>query len=353
MNETWYAGLDAHSSISSVVILDEDGEVVYEKDGFRTCEKQLQKHLSHSGKNVIVHLEASTIHEFVGDLIEEEVQEVIASDPRQNDLISSTGGGDLEEAYQLARLLRLDEYQPVHRETDNSKRVYREAFLEYLRVNQDQARLKQSTQMLFQKWGLHESGPTKLDSPHKRARILDRVDEQHLKSILNDRFDELSMLIDKKKKAKKRVKLLEERFPVIQEYRKMPGGGFYTSNGFVAKILNPFRFGTRKQLYKYAKLAVKESESANEKKGGAHLNPAGHGLLKNVFFRVFIGARSTKERNGYSRFYEVSLSKSCNDSTDARLNTARKICDVMWSMWKNGTAYDDDQVRHPDDPLGS
>lgn len=268
MKDTWYAGLDAHSRISTVVILNEEGEIVYEKDSFRTCKQELITHLSHSGKNVRVNLEASNVYEFVGDLIEDHVEDVVISNPRENDLISQTGGGDYREAHQLARLLRLGECSRVYRETDTDKRVYREAFLEYVRVNEDQSQLKQNTQLLFQKWGLQRSGSTKLGRSQDRERILERVENEHLRGILRDRFEELSVLLEKKKKAKQRVESLEQRFPVIEEYRKMPGGGFYTANGFVTKVLNPFRFKTRKQLYKYARMAVKTSESANKKKGG-------------------------------------------------------------------------------------
>lgn len=353
MEETWYAGLDAHSTISSVVLIDEEGDVVYRKDGFRTCKKELLNHLSHQNKSVLVHLEASNMCEHVGDLIEDHVQEVVVSDPRQNDLVSETGGGDLEDAHQLARLLRLQEYNRVHRETETRKRTYREAFQEYVRVNNDQSQLKQKTKLLFQKWGLHTSGSTNLEKPQDRARILERVQPEIRRGMLRDRFDQLSLLLEKKEKTKERVEELEHRFPVIEKYREMPGGGFYTANGFVAKVINPFRFKTRKQLHKYARLAVKGSESTNKKKEGDHLNPAGHGLLKDVLYRVYTGSLNTKEENGFSRFYKVSLGKSCNDKAAARLNTMRKICDVMWSMWKKDTAYDDDRVRHPDDPLGS
>jgi len=353
MRDTWYAGLDAHSRISSIVILDEDGQVVYEQDQFRTCQKELIKHVSHSGKDVLVLIEAANVYEFVGDLIEDHVQEVIPSDPRKNDLVSETGGGDWEDAHQLARLLRLGEYSRVHRETNMNKRVYRDAFLEYNRVNKQQSQLKQNTQLLFQKWGLHTSGHTRLKTRQNREEILDRLQQTTRGEILRDRFDELRFLLEKKEEARKRVQALEHHFPIIEEYKKMPGGGFYTANGFVTKVINPFRFKTRKQLHKYSRLAVKQSDSANKKKSGTHINKAGHGMLKDVLYRVYTGALNTKKENGYSRFYKVSLSKSCNGKTEARLNTMRKICDVMWSMWKNNTAYDDDRVKHPDDPLGS
>lgn len=353
MKETWYVGLDAHSRSSTVVIQNEDGEVVYEKDSFSTCKEEFVKHLSHPDKNVRVHLEASNICEHVGDLIEDLVQEVIVSDPRKNDLVAKTGGGDRTDAYQLARLLRLDGCNPIHREKSIEKRIYRDAFLEYVRINKDQARLKQRTQLLLQKWGLHNNPSTKIHTPEARTRLLERVEIEQLKFILKDRFQELSLLLEKKQKAKQRVVMLEDQFPIIKKYRKMPGGGFFTANGFVAKVINPFRFKTRKQLHKYARLAVISSESAEKKKGASRLNKAGHGLLKQVLYRVFTGALSTKEENGISRFYKITSKKSINGNAAARLNTMRKICDVMWSMWKNNNAYDDDRLTHPDDPLGS
>lgn len=349
----WYAGLDAHARISSVVIIDEEGDVVFVNDQFRTCKQELRDVLSQPVDRLVVHLESGNVHEDVTELIEDHVHDVVVSNARKNDLVTRTDGGDKEDAHKLARLLRLDEFERIHPETDQKKKNYRDSFLEYVRYNDRQAQIKQNTKMLLQKRGVHRTGSTKMETEEDRARLVDRIDDRTLSSILSDRMEQLQHVIEKRDAAKQRVLMKEEVFPVIGRIKKMPGGGFYTANAFVTEIMNPFRFKDRKQLHKYARLAIESSTSANEQKSGKHINNDGRGMLKDALFNIWLGTKNRKDNNSIHRFYQVSLMQDWNDKTEARLNTMRKICDVIWSMWKNQTAYDDSQVVHPRDPKGS
>jgi len=343
---TYYAGLDAHSTISTVVVIDEAGEKVDVREDFPTCKRALLDALDQDADHLQVHLEASSIHRDIHDLIHNHVEEVVVSDPRQNALVENTGGGDRIEAHQLARLLRLGAYSRVYLEPDDRKRRFRKVVMEYIRLNEKQAKLKQSTQMFMQEEGLQRTGSTRLSTRENRRRILDRVDNSVITSMLKERFDELEMLLEKRGIAEERMHEHAKPFPVIQRYDAMPGGGIYTGSVFVAIIRNPFRFQYRQQVWKYATLAVKTKESAGKKKKGDHLNRAGHGHLKDVLYTIFMAAQRRNDQNGFKRFYRASLSET-GDQTRARLNTMRKICDVMWSMWKHSTEYDDDRVRHP------
>lgn len=349
----WYAGLDAHARISSIVIVDEEGEVVFSKDQFRTCKQELCKMLSQPVDKLVVHLESGNVHEDITELIEDHVHDVVVSNARTNDLVTSTEGGDKEDAHKLARLLRLGEYERIHPETDQKKRNYRDSFLEYVRYNNRQAQIKQNTKMLLQKRGVHRTGSTKMTSEEDRSRLVNRIEDPTLGSILSDRMAQLQLVLDKKETAKQRVLMKEEVYPIIDRIKQMPGGGFYTANAFVTEIMNPFRFKEREQVHKYARLAVISNTSANEQKSGKHINHDGRGRLKDALFTICRGAMNRKDENAIHRFYQVSLMQECNRKTEARLNTMRKVCDVIWSMWRNQTAYDGSQLVHPQDPKGS
>lgn len=349
----WYAGLDAHARISSVVIIDEEGDIVFSKDQFRTCKQELLDVLTQPVDRLVVHLESGNVHEDVTELIEDHVDEVVVSNARKNDLVTSTDGGDQEDAHKLARLLRLGEYERIHPETDQKKQNYRDSFLEYIRYNNRQAQIKQNTKMLLQKRGVHRTGSTKMEREQHRSQLVDRIEDPALSSMLSDRMDQLQFVLDKKEVAEKRVLMKEEVFPIIGRIKQMPGGGFYTANAFVTELMNPFRFKKREQIHKYARLAVMSNTSANEQKSGKHINKDGRGMLKDALYNIWLGARNRKDNNAVDRFYQVSLMQECNDTTEARLNTMRKISDVIWSMWKNQTAYDPDQLVHPQDPKGS
>ncbi len=72
-----------------------------------------------------------------------------------------------------------------------------------------------------------------------------------------------------------------------------------------------------------------------------HLDPSGCGALKDISNKAFRAALRTRGDNLIKRTYARSLART-GDEEHARLNVQRKILTIMWSMWRHGTAYDDD-----------
>lgn len=66
--------------------------------------------------------------------------------------------------------------------------------------------------------------------------------------------------------------------------------------------------------------------------------------LKDVAVKTFHAVMRTREDNLLKRSYQRTLA-STGSEVHARLTTERKILVIMWTMWKHGTAYDDDQDR--------
>lgn len=346
MNNISYVGLDAHSTTSTTHAVDGDGDKMEQREHFRTTEQNLIKAVDQPADSVLVHLESSDISADIVELIEPHVEEVVVSDPRHNDWISSEGGGDLEDAQKLARLLRLEEYHEIYCETNLDRRVFTKTVKEYIRVRDDQVRLKQQIHALIREFGLQRRGLISLSGPEKWERILERVNRCDLKQLFRLRFEELQERLNKQQQVRKWMKQQASRFPVIGRYRDIPGCGNYCGSVFVAVIKNPFRFDKRQQIYKYGQLGITESTSNKKTKSPKKQDPAGHGVFKDAMNRIFHGAMRTKSDNGIKRFYRGSRKKT-GSASHGRLNTMRKICDIMWSMWKHSTEYKDDQVKHP------
>jgi len=55
--------------------------------------------------------------------------------------------------------------------------------------------------------------------------------------------------------------------------------------------------------------------------------------------RAWLCAAHTKTDNEIKRFWKASCRRAASER-NARLNTQRKIINVMWSLWKNGRIYD-------------
>ncbi|MDD3719040.1 MAG: hypothetical protein PHP28_10325, partial [Actinomycetota bacterium] len=83
------------------------------------------------------------------------------------------------------------------------------------------------------------------------------------------------------------------------------------------------------------------SETGGRSLRRQHLDPSGNGALKDISNKAFRAAMRTREDNLIKRAYARSLAVTGKED-HARLNVQRKILAIMWAMWRDGTAYDDD-----------
>jgi transposase len=129
-------------------------------------------------------------------------------------------------------------------------------------------------------------------------------------------------------------------FDVIERLMEVPGVGLILACRFVGYILTPERFPDKSKLISYCRLDVEKPTSGGKPVGPERLSREGNGSLKDLSRTAFQNATRQGMDNGVKRFYEASLDRT-GDPDNARLNTQRKLLAAMWSMWRNGTRYDD------------
>ena len=72
--------------------------------------------------------------------------------------------------------------------------------------------------------------------------------------------------------------------------------------------------------------------------------------LKEVSYHAWKGAITHKGGNEVKSFYARSLERT-GDKRHARLNTQRKILEVLWTLWRRGLAYDAQRFAAASPPL--
>ena len=112
-----------------------------------------------------------------------------------------------------------------------------------------------------------------------------------------------------------------------------PGVGLMAAHVFSTIIEEPGRFATKHKLWKYSQLGITDCTSDRKPLGYQRLDRRGNWELKNLSYHAWRTAcKSTTAPNVIKAFYQQSRERT-GSVRHARLNTQRKILEMMWSMW--------------------
>lgn len=340
---TAYLGLDAHASTCTLGLMDEEGRYRNEWT-FPTSESTLTRHVSRiDADEKLLTLEETSLAFWIGRTLRDQVDEVLVCDPWENDLITSSAQkNDSVDAYNLCRLLRLGALKEVYHPIEDDRTIFKAAVDEYLDTRDRQRTLKQKLKAKFRRFGVLEVSGKKIYSESGRDRYLDQVEHARIREQLERLYQLLDAALDAQDEARQAMCEMGRRYPEIREFQKMPGVGPIVAHVFDGYIQTPHRFATRQKLWRYCQLGVRSKESGGKKVSGEQIDRAGHGELKNQSYFAWNGAMRMKEENEVRSFYEASLERT-GSSTNARLNTQRKILAVLWTIWKKDRSYNPDR----------
>ncbi len=103
--KTYYVGMDVHRASIVIVVLNGAGKVV-ERTTLQTSATAVRSYLQRLKGKVYVTFEEGTQAQWLYDLVQALVSEVIVCDPRQNRLLAAGNKSDAIDAEKLAQLLR-------------------------------------------------------------------------------------------------------------------------------------------------------------------------------------------------------------------------------------------------------
>lgn len=336
-----YAGLDAGSTTCVLSAVDASGKGVSEQS-FATSEANIIVAAKSLKGEVHVHLEASTLAGWIRRVVKPLVARVVVSDPKQNAWIGrDPAKRDELDAYKLAELLRLNRVHEVYYPDEEDRADFKAIVQQYEDVTQEQVSLKMKIKARFKALGVLATGLS-VYSEEGREEYLDRVKSEVTRAGLNEMYK----LMDAAKASQLRLRRLMTKtggkYPEIARLQTVPGVGPVNACRFSAYIQTPHRFANRSKLWRYCRLAVTQRSSDGKPLGPGRLDRSGCGSLKDVSRKAFEGAMHCKADNAFQRMYHRILRRTRN-STHARLAVQRKIVNVMASMWRSQTDYQDNK----------
>lgn len=262
-------------------------------------------------------------------------------DPRRNRWIFQDAvKSDEVDAEKLSEIRRLGCYRVVHQPQTEDLAAFKKLVSHYQKLTQEQAGLKCQIRARLRREGIFTSGSSLFD-PDEREEYLKLVKHPVVRGVLAEQLELLDHVLEIQGRALRRVRRGARRLPIVKMLQEVPGVGAILASVFVAYIQTPHRFKSRRQLWRYCRLGVSERSSDGKRLGRKRLDRRGVGCMKALSRTAFIAALRCRDDNALQRFYRASLQRTGNP-THARLNTQRKLLSIMWSMWRNGTEYQDD-----------
>lgn len=135
-----------------------------------------------------------------------------------------------------------------------------------------------------------------------------------------------------------------QREDVVVRWEKIPGIGWIRGLTLLAYLDTPWRFKSKRQLWKYMGIGLVREHSGNGFTW-VHVDKTGNRALKDVI----VGAAETvimHKKGELYRRYEWWCRQG-QSYKNARRNVARDIAAACWAMWKTGAAFDERVLGGP------
>jgi len=334
MDKDQYVGWDVHQASTSYAVLDGAGRLV-EEGVLATDPARLASWVSGLGSGVHLTFEEGPYAAWLYELIEPLVAELVVANPRRH-LGTGEGKSDRLDARDLAERLRGGFLVGVYH--DRSRlRDLQHLVDGYRTLVQDSVRLQNRRSALARSRGLS------VDEVLSGASLGSRTAEQRLAWLT----DELAAITALRKTAYDTVAQASRRSEACRLLATVPGFGPIRSAIVVAKVRTPHRFRTKRQLWKYAGLAVVTHSSSDYVVGTRGLErrrwQATRGLNRHysrTLKETFKSAAMDASRRGALRpDYEARLAAGQRPEM-ATLTLARKLAAICLALWKRGETFD-------------
>jgi transposase len=335
-----YIGIDLAAKYCWGATRNQEGELL-NSERFKTSEKNLTCYVEAQKGEATVLMEECDLAGWAQRVLIGHAEKVAVCEPRANLWIHRDAvKTDKIDAAKLADIARLGNYKEVYHTDDERIYELQVAVRAYERLAKKVKAQKNQIKAELRGEGVICAG-ARIFGKRGREEAMALLRSPLLREILSAEYEHLDFLLRSQARAGGRFVRLGAEIGIVRAWQAMPGMGPVGAARFCACVKCPHRFANKGQLSRYSRLGVTQHETGGKSIRRQHLDPAGNGALKDISNKAFRAALRTRGDNLIKRSYARSLART-GDEVHARLNVQRKILAIMWAMWRDGTAYDDD-----------
>jgi transposase len=340
---TKYAGLDVHQATTSITVRGETGQVIT-RSVVATEAAPLVEYFRGMRGAVHVALEEGTQAQWLHDLLEPQVHQVVVCDQRRRR--QKGNKADKLDADRLSDLLRRGALRAVYH-GGGRRSTLKELSRTYQNVVEDGTRTMLRLKALFRARSIRAPGRD-VYGAEQRSEWLARL-EGGVRFRAEVLYSELDVLRALRPKVQAALIGEAQRDPAFRLLRGIPFIGPVRAALLLATMQTPWRFRTKRNLWAYAGLAVVTSSSSDYVMVGGRpvrrrrppltrgLNRNHNRMLKNVFKSAATAA--TSRPGPLQDIYRALVARGLRAEL-ARVTLARKLAAVTLHVWKKGERYD-------------
>ena len=338
-----YVGIDVHQATLVVGVEDAAGQHILQST-VATNRSAIEQVLKGLSGRVQVAFEEGTQAQWLYEIVVPLVDRVVVCNPRESR--DGENKSDQIDTWRLADRLRLNMLKPVFHNAGNMQTL-KELVRIYESLVSDGTRAKLRLKAIFRGQAIATPGDGIYDpvkAKEKLAELANHGAAFRARQLLAQigKIEELreEALVEMTREAKKH--------PAYKVLKSLPFYGPVRTAQLMAVMVTPFRFRTKRQLWKMAGLAVVTHSTADQKIVDGKLvrnkrRPLTRGLnrnhnetLKNVFMSAALDA--SRREGPLKKLFEAMVTRGLAEEM-ARITLARKIAAYTLRLWKKGESF--------------
>lgn len=339
-----YVGLDVHEATTVATVRREGGQVLA-RSILGTEAEAILAFLGGMRGAVDVALEEGAQAQWLYDLLSPRVARVVVCNRRGQR--GQGNKGDFVDADRLSDDLRKGNLKAVYHGSPGRQSLQEYARL-YQGLVQDATRVMHRVRALYRARGIPSRDPGVFEAA-QRETWLSKLENPGARLRAEMLLSQLDGLRGLRPRAKAAMIAEARRDPAWRVLRTIPYLGPVRVAQLLATLKTPWRFGTKRNLWAYAGLAVvtytsSEYEIHEGRAVRRRRPPRTRGLNRNhnhVVKGVFTGAANAAiGRAGPLRDFYLEHVAAGLDEPLARVTLARKLAAITLHVWKTGESYD-------------
>lgn len=329
-----YVGLDVHSKLIVMCVLDEQGKVV-QRDSVRQVDQLIA--VLRRLPRFAVTFEASCDYGWLHDALHDLAAQVVVAHPGRLRLIfRSKRKNDRLDAERLAKLLYLGEVPHVH-VPPAQVRAWRETINFRRQLIAKRTRAKNALRALLRSVRISAPQRPGLWTKKGLAWLKEVPFSQPLSALKRDLLvHEVETQSIQLQRVEQALAQFAKSSPAVEQLQSIPGVGLRTAEAMVAFLDDPRRFGRAKEVGAYFGLVPSQDQSASTNRLG-HITREGSPVVRQFLIEA---AWQAIRRSPTIRAYFERIHRNDPDRRKiALVATGHYLARSMWAMLRDGTLW--------------
>jgi transposase len=331
-----YAGLDVSLELTSVCVVDAQGQVVREAKVASEPEA-LVRYLSKPEAEIIrVGLEAGPLSQWLhGGLVAAGFEAVLLETRHVKAALSAmTVKTDRRDARGIAQLLRLGWYRPVHAKSASAQEV-RSLLTTRKLIQAKLLDIESGIRGVLRGFGL-KVGP--ISRGRFEGRIRDLVEGQAmLKTVVGSMLAARAALQAEFARLHRTLLALVRADPVCRQLMSVPGVGAVVAITFRSGIDDPTRFRRSRDIGPHFGLTPRKYQSGQLDVTGS-ISKVGDRMVRTALYEAASVMLTRTVRMSPLKSWAMGVAKR-RGAKKARVALARKLGVILHRMWVDGTTF--------------